>query len=66
MYMVCFKVFLKSLWEKWHMNVRNDTCTRFALKWFSLMDIKMKNFYLDLFQRLTVGEFTRYVTFEKI
>ena len=29
------------------------------------MDITMKNFYLDLFQRLNVVEFTRYVTFEK-
>ena len=29
------------------------------------MDIKMKNFYLDLFQRFTVGKFTRYVTFKK-
>ena len=29
------------------------------------MDIKMKNLYLDLFQRLTVGAFTRYVTFQK-
>ena len=26
------------------------------------MDIKMNKFYLDLFYRLTVGEFTRYVT----
>ena len=41
---------------------RNDTCTRFSLKWLWFMDIKMKKFYLDLFQRLTVGEFTRYVT----
>ena len=30
------------------------------------MDIKMKNFYLDLFQSLNVGAFTGYVTFEKI
>ena len=30
------------------------------------MDITIKNFHLVLFQRLTIGEFTRYVTFEKI
>ena len=29
------------------------------------MDITLNNFYLDMFQRLTVGEFTGYVTFEK-
>ena len=29
------------------------------------IDITMKNFYLDMFQRLTVGAFTGYVTFEK-
>ena len=29
------------------------------------MDIKMKKFYLDMLQILTVGEFTGYVTFEK-
>ena len=29
------------------------------------MDIKMKNFYLDLLQRLAVGAFTGYDTFEK-
>ena len=45
---------------------RNETCTRFALKWLWFMDIKMKKLYLDLFQRLTVGAFTRYVTFHKI
>ena len=44
---------------------RNDTCTQFTLKWLCFMDIKMKNFYLDPFQRLTVGAFTRYVTFHK-
>ena len=44
---------------------RNDTCTQSALKWFWLMDIKMNNFYLDMFQRLTVGEFTGYITFHK-
>ena len=44
---------------------RNDTCTLFALKWLWFMDIKMKNFYLDMFQRLAVGEFTGYVTFKK-
>ena len=25
----------------------------------------MRNFYLDLFQRLTIGKFSRYVTFHK-
>ena len=30
------------------------------------MDITMKNFYLDFFQRLTIGAFTGYVTFEKV
>ena len=30
------------------------------------MDIAMKKFYLDMFQRLIVGSFTGYVTFEKI
>ena len=44
---------------------RNDTCTRFTIEWWWFMDIKMKNFYLDLFQRLTAGAFTGYVTFEK-
>ena len=29
------------------------------------MDITMKKFYLDLFQRVTLGAFTRYGTFEK-
>ena len=42
----------------------------FALKFMgemasTEMDITMKNLCLDLFQRLNVGEFTRYVTFEK-
>ena len=44
---------------------RNDTCTRFSLKWLWFMDIKMKNLYLDLLQILTVGAFTRYLTFQK-
>ena len=44
---------------------RNDTCTQSTLKWLCFMDIKMKNFYSDLFQRLNVGAFTRYVTFHK-
>ena len=43
----------------------NDTCTHFSLEWLRFMDMKMKNFYLDLLQRLTVGAFTKYVTFEK-
>ena len=29
------------------------------------VDITMKNFYLDLFHTLIVGEFTGYVTFDK-
>ena len=45
---------------------RNDTCTQFSLEWLRFMHMKMKNFYLDLLQRLTVGAFTGYVTFEKI
>ena len=44
---------------------RNDACTQFTLKWLCFMDIEIKNFYLDLFQRFTVGAFTRYVTFHK-
>ena len=44
---------------------RNDTCTYFTLNLSCFMDIKMKNFCLDPFQRLTVGAFTRYVTFHK-
>ena len=43
----------------------HDTFTQFTLNWLCFMDIKMKNFYLDLFQRLTVGPFTRYFTFQK-
>ena len=42
----------------------NGTCTYFTLE-LCFMDIKMKNFYLDPFQRLTAGAFTRYVTFHK-
>ena len=30
-----------------------------------VMDIKMNNFYLDLLQRLIVGAYTGYVTFDK-
>ena len=37
--------------------IEEMTCTE--------MDITMKNLYLDLFQRLIVGAFTGYVTFEK-
>ena len=57
--MYALKTMPKNLWEKWHMYT---ICLKVVVFYGS---IKMKNFYLDLLQRLTIGEFTGYVTFEK-
>ena len=35
----------------------------FSLSLFETMDMKMKKFYLDIFQRLTVGAFTKVKTY---
>ena len=57
--MYALKTMPKNLWEKWHMY------TVFLKVVVLNGSIKMKNFYLDLLHRLTIGAFTRYVTFEK-
>ena len=54
-----FKIMPKNLWEKWHMYT---ICLKVVVFNGS---IKMKNLYLDLLQRLIIGAFTGYVTFEK-
>ena len=47
----CFKVNGRKL----RIYGRNGTCTNFSLKWLWFMDIKMRNYYLDMLQRLIVG-----------